>query len=177
MRNAVTSNYSEGVVVEGMAIIPDQWNNTDKDYPLNNCLHHFIEAQVEKTPLAPALTYEGKSLSYEALNKRANQLAHVLQSKGVGPETLVGICAYRSFEMVIGLLAILKAGGAYVPFDPTYPPKRLAFMIDDSQVPFMLAQKACGKLLPRTATEAIYCEEIKAGLKLYFLSFCLVKNT
>ena len=144
-----------------------EWNNTDKAYPLEKCLHRFIEEQVEKTPSAPALTYEGKNLSYEVLNSKANQLAHFLQSKEVGPETLVGICAYRSREMVIGLLAIIKAGGAYVPFDPTYPAKRLEFMINDSQVPIMLTQKSCGTLLPKTSTEVIFFEDIAGNLEKY----------
>ena len=77
-----------------------QWNDTARDYPLDRCLHWFIEEQVEKTPRAKALTCEGNSLSYEELNNRANQLARCLQSKGVGPETLVGVCAFRSMEMV-----------------------------------------------------------------------------
>ncbi len=144
-----------------------RWNDTFHDYPLDKCLHEFIEQQVAKTPFATALTYKGKSLSYRAMNSRANQLAHFLHAKGVGPETLVGICAFRSIEMVIGLLAIVKAGGAYVPFDPTYPAKRLAFMINDSKAPVMLAQKACSTLLPRTETEVVYFEDIAEQLEKY----------
>ena len=68
-----------------------------------------------------AVVYEDQSLTYEALNARANRLAHRLQALGVGPESRVGICLERSLEMVVGLLAILKAGGAYVPLDPAYP--------------------------------------------------------
>lgn len=136
-----------------------EWNCTDKDYPLDKCLHAFIEEQVLKTPSAPALTYLGNSLSYEDLNKQSNQVAHYLKSKGVGPETLVGICAYRSAEMVIGLLAILKAGGAYVPFDPTYPGGRLEFMINDSKIPIILAQKSCAAILPKASADIIYFED------------------
>lgn len=136
-----------------------EWNSTDKAYPLDKCLHAFIEEQVFKTPFARALTYGGNSLSYEDLNTQANQLAHYLKSKGVGPETLVGICAYRSAEMVIGLLAILKAGGAYVPFDPTYPAGRLEFMINDSKVPIILAQKSCDAILPKASADIIYFED------------------
>jgi amino acid adenylation domain-containing protein len=134
-------------------------NCTDKVYPLDKCLHAFIEEQALKTPFARALTYDGKSLSYEVMNKQANQLAHYLKSKGVGPETLVGICAYRSAEMLIGLLAILKAGGAYVPFDPTYPAGRLEFMINDSKVPVILAQKSCDTILPKASADIIYFED------------------
>jgi amino acid adenylation domain-containing protein len=144
-----------------------EWNKTDRVYPLDKCLHWFIEEQVERTSDSPALTFEGKTLSYSELNTRANRLAHFLQSKGVGPETLVGICAFRSMEMVIALLAIIKAGGAYVPFDPTYPVKRLAFMIEDSRVPIILTQKACGAILENASAEVIYFEDIASDLQDY----------
>ncbi|BAS60155.1 amino acid adenylation domain protein (plasmid) [Leptolyngbya boryana NIES-2135] len=102
------------------------------------CLHHLFEAQVERTPNAIALVYEDQQLTYRELNDRANQLAHYLQSLGVTPDVLVGICLERSLEMVVALLAVLKAGGAYLPLDPSYPPERLAFMIEDAQVPVLL---------------------------------------
>lgn len=142
-------------------------NNTYQDYPLDKCLHEFIEEQTQKTPYATALTFNGQRLSYETMNRQANQLAHFLQDKGIGPETLVGICAFRSIEMVTGLLAIIKAGGAYVPFDPTYPAKRLAFMIEDSNVPIMLAQKACAPLLSESETQVVYFEDITEQLEKY----------
>ncbi len=137
-----------------------EWNKTDRAYPLDKCLQSFIEEQVIKTPDAPALTYEDKTLSYGDLNKRVNQLAHFLQSNGVGPEILVGVCAFRSIEMVIALLAIIKAGGAYVPFDPTYPAKRLSFMVNDSKVPVILAQKICSSLINKEKSQIIYFEDI-----------------
>ncbi|HEC84496.1 MAG TPA: non-ribosomal peptide synthetase, partial [Thioploca sp.] len=94
-----------------------EWNNTQTDYPKEKCLHQLFEAQVEKTPDAIAVVFEDQQLTYQALNARANQLAHYLQTLGVKPEVLVGICVERSLEMIIGLLGILKAGGAYVPLD------------------------------------------------------------
>jgi amino acid adenylation domain-containing protein/non-ribosomal peptide synthase protein (TIGR01720 family) len=93
------------------------------------------------------------TLSYAELNSKANQLAHYLHSKGVGPDVLVGICVERSLEMVIGLLAVLKAGGAYVPLDPGYPQDRLDFMLHDANAPIVLTQEACReKLAASTAT-------------------------
>src|SRR5687768_3353575 len=86
------------------------------------CLHQRFEAQVERTPDAVAVVFEGKKLTYQELNCRANQLAHYLRKLAVGPEVRVGLCVERSLEMVVGLLGILKAGGAYVPLDPSYPP-------------------------------------------------------
>ena len=116
------------------------WNRTDADYPVEQCLQQLIEAQVAATPDAPALVFAEQTLSYRELNGRANQLAHKLREQGVGPDVLVGIAAERSVDMVIGLLGILKAGGAYVPLDPEYPAERLAYMMQDSGIGLLLTQ-------------------------------------
>lgn len=116
------------------------WNATEVEYPQDQCIHQLFEAQVERTPDAIALTFEGKHLTYAELNAKANQLAHYLIGRGVGPEVLVGICLDRSLEMVIGLLGILKAGGAYVPLDPNYPEERLTFMLADIKPIVVLTQ-------------------------------------
>ena len=111
------------------------------DYLDDKCIYQLFEAQVERTPNTIALICENKQLTYQELNCRANQLAHYLRSQGVGPETLVGICIERSLEMVIGILGILKAGGAYLPLDPAYPKERLAFMLKDGDLSFLLTQE------------------------------------
>ncbi|MEH2455650.1 amino acid adenylation domain-containing protein [Nostoc sp.] len=98
------------------------------------CLHELFEAQVEKTPEAVALKFEGQQIIYRELNQQANQLAHYLQTLGVKPETLVGVCVERSLEMIVGILGILKAGGAYVPLDPSNPQERLNHILEDAQV-------------------------------------------
>ena len=116
------------------------WNRTQADYPVEQCLQQLIEAQVATTPDAPALVFADQALSYGQLNRRANQLAHKLREQGVGPDVLVGIAAERSVDMVIGLLGILKAGGAYVPLDPEYPAERLAYMMQDSGIGLLLTQ-------------------------------------
>ncbi|NER30313.1 MAG: AMP-binding protein, partial [Symploca sp. SIO1C4] len=115
-----------------------EWNDTQVDYPQNQCIHQLFEEQVEKTPKAVAVVFEDEQLTYYELNCRANQLAHYLQSLGVESDVLVGLCVERSLEMVVGMLGILKAGGAYVPLDPNYPQERLSFMLEDSQVPVIL---------------------------------------
>ena len=117
-------------------------------YVSDQCLHHGFEAQVEQMPDAIAVCFEHARLTYGELNRRANQLAHYLQSLGVGPGTLVGICVERSLEMVVGVLGILKAGSAYVPLDPAYPKERLAFMIEDAEVPVLLTQAHLVTALP-----------------------------
>ncbi|WP_038780616.1 non-ribosomal peptide synthetase [Burkholderia pseudomallei] len=116
-----------------------EWNATERDYPIEQCIHQLFEAQVDRKPEAIALTFEGQRLSYAELNARANRLAHYLQARGVGPDRLVALCAERGIEMVVGLLAILKAGGAYVPLDPAYASDRLRGIVQDSQPALVLA--------------------------------------
>jgi surfactin family lipopeptide synthetase A len=118
-----------------------EWNDTERDYPKDKCIHQLFEEQVERTPGATAAVFEDQRLTYRELNVRANQLAHYLRKLGVGTETLVGISVERSLEMVVGLLGILKAGGAYVPLDPQYPKDRLEFMLEDTQAPILLTQE------------------------------------
>jgi amino acid adenylation domain-containing protein len=124
------------------------WNSTRAPYPDTKCIHQLFEAQVAKTPNALALSHGNQELSYRELNQRANQLAHHLRKLGVGPNRLVGICMPRRVEMIVGLLAALKAGGAYVPLDPTYPPKRLADMVNDVPVQVLLTTQDLLATLP-----------------------------
>lgn len=155
------------VLLEGIVAEPDQrigqlpilseaerhqllveWNRKQVDYPSDRCLHELIEEQVERTPDATSVSFEDTRLTYRQLNDRANQLARHLQVLGVGPDVFVGICLERSLEMVVGLLGILKAGGAYVPLDPEYPQERLAFMLEDADVPVLLTQARLVESLP-----------------------------
>jgi amino acid adenylation domain-containing protein len=117
------------------------WNKTHVDFPDTTCIHTQIEAQAARTPEAIAVVFEGGQISYRTLNERANQLAGYLISQQVKPDCLVGVCAERSIEMVVAILAILKAGGAYVPLDPTLPVKRLAYIIQDSNPSIIVGQK------------------------------------
>ena len=98
--------------------------------------------QAARTPDAIALTCDGESLSYRALDERSNQLAHHLLVQGVAPGTIVGLCVDRSIDMLVGLLGILKAGAAYLPLDPAYPPDRLEYMLTDAGVRHLVAQSA-----------------------------------
>ena len=131
------------------------WNNTKTDYPQDQCIHQLFEAQVERTPDAIAVVFENQQLTYTELNDRANQLAHYLQSLGVGPEVLVGIAVERSLEMIVGLLGILKAGGAYVPLDPDYPIERISFMLEDAAVKVLLTQQQLIDKLPEHQAQLI----------------------
>ncbi len=132
-----------------------QLNDTKTNYPKDQCIHQLFEEQVERTPHSVAVVFGNRQLTYEALNIRANQLAHYLQQLGVGPEVLVGICVERSLEMVVGLLGILKAGGAYVPIDPVLPVDRKTFILQDTQTPVLLTQQRLVTQLSTDGTQVV----------------------
>jgi amino acid adenylation domain-containing protein len=125
---------------EGRQILVE-WNDTAREYPHESCIHQLFEAQTERTPEAIAVIFGEEHVTYAELNRRANQLGHHLKQLGVRPETRVGILLERSVEMPVALLAVLKAGGAYVAFDPSYPPDRLLYMFEDSDVSILLTQQ------------------------------------
>lgn len=143
------------------------WNDTRRDYPLDTGVHRLIEAQVERTPDAVALMFEDEALTYANLNRRANRLAHYLRGQGVGTETLVGVFLERSLDMVVGVLGILKAGGAYVPLDPTTPRERLGYMIEDTDLPFILTQTNLMDLLPGHTARLIRLDTDQAAIATY----------
>ncbi|MCW1238452.1 amino acid adenylation domain-containing protein [Bacillus pretiosus] len=146
--NAIIKNAS--VKIKEIEIISEEekqellveFNDTEIEYSNNKTIHQLFEEQVEKTPNNIAISYKDKKLTYKELNGRANILARVLIEKGVGPDTIVGVMAERSIEMVIGLMAVLKANGAYLPIDPRYPQKRIEYMIKNSGVKILLSQSS-----------------------------------
>ena len=125
-----------------------EWNNTLREYPQDLLVAQLVSEQAQRTPNALALQSETQSLSYRQLEDRANQLAYRLQSLGVGPEAMVGICLPRSPEMVVAALATLKAGGAYVPMDSEYPVRRLDFMLHDTQLRVLITDRQIARTLP-----------------------------
>ncbi|MCB5905832.1 condensation domain-containing protein, partial [Bacillus cereus] len=117
-----------------------EFNNTKTEFPKEKTLSQLFEEQVKKTPNNIAVAYKDQSLTYRELNERANQLAHMLRSKGIVREEIVGIMLERSVEMLVGILGVLKAGGAYLPIDPEYPEERITYMLEDSQAQLVLTQ-------------------------------------
>ena len=127
-----------------------EWNNTRMDYPRDRGVHQLFEEQAARTPNATAVVFGNDSLTYGELERRANHLANYLIRLGATPDSLVGICLERSLEMVVGLLGILKAGAAYVPLDPAYPRDRIAYMLENAEIPLLLTQAQLRESLPST---------------------------
>ncbi len=125
-----------------------EWNDTSVAFPTGLCLHELVEAQAARTPERPAVSFDGRSLTYRQLDLAANRLARRLRASGAMPESVVGVLAERSLDQMVGLLAVLKAGAGYLPLDPDYPAERLAWMIADSQVPVVLAEDRLAGGLP-----------------------------
>ena len=116
---------------------------------------HLFEDQVRRTPNAIAAVSGNQRLTYRELDAQSNRLAGYLQCAGVGPETLVGLAVERSLQMLIAMLAILKSGGAYVPIDPSYPSARVALMIDDARLGFILTAEQIRTVLPDCSAQII----------------------
>ncbi|RZM22347.1 MAG: non-ribosomal peptide synthetase, partial [Pedobacter sp.] len=110
----------------------EEFNALKTTYPESATIVSLFEEQVRQTPEATAIVFEGERLSYEKLNASSNQLAHFLQRRGCGSESVVPLCLVRSPDMIIGILGVLKAGAAYVPIDPEYPADRINYMLQDS---------------------------------------------
>ncbi len=142
--------------VDALPLLPDaerrqllhDFNATEVAYPKDKLLHELFEEQAAARPAAPAVVFEGESLTYGALNARANQVAHYLLGLGVRPDDRVAICAERGIELVVGLLGILKAGAAYLPLDPAYPAERLRYMLHDAAPKALLTQADLEEHLP-----------------------------
>lgn len=132
------------------------FNDTGVDFPQDKNIHQLFQEQVVKTPDSIAVVFEDNCVTYSELNRRANHLARLLQGKGVGPGTIVGLMMNRSIDMIVGLLGILKAGGAYLPIDVGYPVKRKLAMLNDSYAGILLTDQKTMDTLPYTSFQDIF---------------------
>ncbi len=136
-----------------------EWNDTQVKHEAQpSSITRWFEQQAERTPDATALIAAGVVLTYRELNARANQLAHHLRQLGVQKGTVVGVYLERSAEIIVALLGVLKAGGTYVPLNPEYPRHRLAMMIEDSAMPFLVTQQSLLEGLPETGARVVCLE-------------------
>ncbi|MEW6642394.1 MAG: amino acid adenylation domain-containing protein [Pseudomonadota bacterium] len=143
--------------------IVHDWNNWELDYPRDKLIHQAIEEQVERTPDAPAVLFEGSHLTYRELNRRANRLARHLIALGCKPERIVGLMVEQSLDMIVGILAILKAGGTYLAIDPKIPEERLSYIVRDADPLVVLTHEASVDALTRASATPLVIDTA-AGL-------------
>ena len=171
LRNIVTEPDSAiqdlGLVSPVAQKLMTEWNQTEVRYP-QKCVHELIEAQIERTPDAPAVTASGIGLSYRDLNKRANKFARYLQGLGVVTESIVGVYLERSPDLIVTLLGIMKAGAAYLPLDINTPRERLEFVLSDAGAEVLVSQKDLIEKLPEHDSAVVcvdrdWAEIVKLG--------------
>lgn len=134
-------------------------NNTARPFDEHLCIHQVFEQMVQNQPDAPAVLFDGLSLTYAQYNGLSNLLAHrICQHKHTGPDNFIGICTERSPEMAVGLMGILKSGSAYVPIDPSYPHDRMEFMIEDAAIKVVVTQQKFAYLFSSFDVEVIVPE-------------------
>lgn len=152
-------------------------NQTQHEFQQHICIHQMVESQADKTPESCAVVFEGERVSYDSLNKKANQLARYLKTVGVDSSSFVAICLERSIDMVVSLLAVLKAGAAYIPLDPAYPKERTAYMLRHSNARVLLTQESLliqkKQLVQEKRSPALPDESLNAAL----ITVCIDKPT
>lgn len=152
----MTQSTEAPVVIERQA--PFASRESANSGHLQKTITQIFEEQVQQTPNAVALVFEGTELTYEGLNQRANQVAHYLRGLGIVEGGRVGICVERSLEMVVGILGILKAGAAYVPLDRNYPQERLSFMVQDAEIGVLLSQQRLAGRIPAVGAKLVFLD-------------------
>ncbi|MDF2681852.1 MAG: non-ribosomal peptide synthetase [Brevibacillus sp.] len=135
------------------------WNQERATYPRNSSIAELFEEQVKLHPNHVALLFEDKELSYRQLNNRANEIANRLRELNIASDQLVAVCLDRSFDMIASYLGVLKAGGAYVPIDLTYPKERIAYMLEDSAVPYVITTESIAEELPNIPAQWLYLQQ------------------
>ncbi len=141
-----------------------KWNEAEPDHR-HRCVHHRFEAQAARIPDALALVCGDDKLSFSELNRCANQLAHFLKSRGIGPNRPVSLCIERSTSMIVGMLAVLKAGGCYVPLEADLPAARLHTFLDQTQATILLTQSPLKNRFGDWTGEVICLDTDYAGWK------------
>ncbi|MFC9435892.1 non-ribosomal peptide synthase/polyketide synthase, partial [Nocardia sp. NPDC057030] len=138
-----------------------RWNDRAAPIEPGRTLVGLFETQAARTPLAIALIGAGAEVSYAELDDRAERLARVLVSRGVGPDRIVAVAVPRSVELIVAFVAVLKAGGAYLPIDPAYPSDRLAFILTDAAPVVVLTDRATASILPSTAAPVLPLDAVE----------------
>ena len=168
---AVEPETTLGALRKFAAEVPEEerrliegWNATALEHDRTRCLHTVLERTAQATPDAPAVIAGSVTLSYRELDRRANQLAHLLAARGVRAGDLVAICLDRTVDMPVALAAVLKAGAAYVPLDPTHPAERLRYTLEDAGVSCTITIGRFASLLDSTKAQLLLLDEVQAAL-------------
>ena len=138
-----------------------EWNQSDRAYAREQCLHELVSAQAARTPDAHAVETAAERLTYRELEVRAARVAAGLREAGVGPGARVGVYMDRSADLVCALLGILKTGAAYVPLDPAFPADRVAYMVADSNAAAVVVDRASSTSLPQSSSPVLYIEDLQ----------------
>ena len=160
----ITSPHQD---IDHVPLIPDEeqqllstWNETLTPFP-NLCIHQLFEKHVTLTPDKTAVVFDGNTLTYEALNKKADKIAIYLKSQGIGPDKFVGICLNRSHKILIAILAVLKTGAAFVPLDPEYPEARLKYIVENTGLAALLTEERIKRSEILHVNPTIYLDNIE----------------
>ncbi len=122
------------------SLLLGEWNETAVDLSSRALLHRQVERWADRTPEAIAIVESERTLTYRELELRSNRIAHQLRALGARPEVVIAVCMRRSLRNIVGLLGILKTGAAYLPIDPSYPPERIRFMLEDAEATAVLVE-------------------------------------
>lgn len=164
LENALSSPQTEvgNLDILSPTEIQDQqsWNQSEAVFRDDLCMHQLFELVANESPERLAVVFAGQSITYQILNERANNLARVLLEKGATQDSLVALCLDRSVDAIVSILAVLKSGAAYLALDPTYPHKRIRFMLEDSGAKILLTRQQYTAKLELQNVEPVYLESL-----------------
>lgn len=143
----------------------ERWNQSNSAFRNDLCMHQLFELTAESHPNRDAIVFEQDTISYHSLNAKANQLARLLVNKGATPDSLIALCLDRSIDAIVSVLAVLKSGAAYLALDPTYPQKRLEFMLADAGASLMISQNKYADLLATTHCDVLVFEQLTTEIE------------
>ncbi|MFB6364151.1 amino acid adenylation domain-containing protein [Paenibacillus elgii] len=146
---------------EARRILTD-FNRTERDFGTQRTFAELFAGQVRRTPDAVAVEFGDERLTYRELEQWTRRLAHGLRSRGVAAESVVAVMLPKGPELIAAMIAVLRAGGAYLPIDPDYPAERIAYMLNDSRVPFLMTKGGIGQTVAGWKGEVIFVEPKEA---------------
>jgi amino acid adenylation domain-containing protein/non-ribosomal peptide synthase protein (TIGR01720 family) len=152
---------SLALVGESEQSLLSEWNQPRQDFDASRMLPELIAEQARLRPQAIALVHGNERITFAELEARSNRLANLLVEQGVRAESRVGVSLERGNTMIVAMLGVLKAGGAFVPLDPDYPRERLAYMVEDSGLKWLITSSHLAERLPLgESVEPLYLDQL-----------------